>query len=131
MLGHIYHDSKDPESEPPKPKFYIVIGVCEDGSEFATVYINTDINPNVINAPDLVAVQREIDASGVFKFLNGVSFIDCSRTKNRLTSTHNRRVSDGHVTYKGTIPGDLLEEIKRLLRSSELMYEFYLEYFQI
>jgi hypothetical protein len=65
------------DTKPPKDKYFIIVGVTSDELALATVYINTDINPNIFRTQRLrdlhVTIPRDENP-----FLSWDSFVDCS-----------------------------------------------------
>lgn len=129
MLGNIYHDSFDCESTPPKPKFYIIIGVTDDLSEFATVYINSGININFISE-DLKALNLIIEQSK-YPFLDKDSFIDCSQIKTRVTIPFQLRLEKSEVRHKTMIDEKTLQLIKETVRNGGSILPYYIKKFNI
>lgn len=70
---------------PPKNKYYIVVGISENEVALGTVYINSEINPNIFNTPQLRGYHIPISAEE-YPFLKYDSFIDCSHIEERSVS---------------------------------------------
>lgn len=70
---------------PPKNKYYIVVGISENEVALGTVYINSEINPNIFNTPQLRGYHIPISAAQ-YPFLRYDSFIDCSHIEERAVS---------------------------------------------
>jgi hypothetical protein len=68
---------------PPKPKYYIIIGISEDKVALGTVFINSEINKHIFPTQKLkelhVLMPKEDNP-----FLDHDSYIDCSDIKERL-----------------------------------------------
>ncbi len=76
-------DIRDTESFHDKRKYSIIVGISDDCFYLGTVYINSEINPSAINAPELVALQYPIYPEK-YKFLKDISYVDCSDMKDRM-----------------------------------------------
>jgi len=63
---------------PPKIKRFIIVGYSSTSVLFATVYINTEINPFLFNTPELQALHLPIASFGR-DYLDHDSYIDCSQ----------------------------------------------------
>jgi len=79
-------DIRDPYSFDDKHKYSIIVGISEDKFTIATVFINSLINPNAINSPELVALQFGIKPSN-YPFLRTDSYVDCSQIIDRIQIT--------------------------------------------
>ena len=70
------------DTNPPKEKFFIIIGLTEDEVSLASVYINSEINMIVNYSSALMALHIPILADGC-DFLHHDSYVDCSRLEIR------------------------------------------------
>ena len=77
ILRVFVHDTK-----PPKTKMYIIVGFTTDKLVLGTVYINTEINPNIFNTPELRNEHLPIYKKNN-DFLNYDSYIDCTQIQER------------------------------------------------
>lgn len=66
----------------PKEKRFVIIGETPDHIALGTIYINSEINFNVIRTQDLRDLQFEVLAEGR-DYLDHDSYIDCSKIKLR------------------------------------------------
>jgi hypothetical protein len=53
-----------PDTKPPKPKRFIVVGLSRNSVLVATIYINTEINPNLFPTQDLRNLHFELKSGG-------------------------------------------------------------------
>ncbi len=72
----------DTTTIPPKKKFFIISAVCQEGISVATVFINTEINPNMFPTASLRALHFELHKISN-DFLTYDSFVDCSKLTDR------------------------------------------------
>lgn len=70
------------DTKPPKEKRIILVGVSYDKLFFATVFINSDINPNVFPTKELRDLNLPLTAVGR-EYLDHDSFADCSELVKR------------------------------------------------
>lgn len=66
------------DTNPPKEKRFIVVGITEDKLCLATVFINTEINTIINWSPELRALNIELKKEGR-EFLDWDSYVDCSK----------------------------------------------------
>jgi hypothetical protein len=71
------------DTTPPKIKLFVVLAVNETQTSVATLYINSDVNPNMFHNEELKRLHLPISFVK-YGFLSHDSFIDCSdlREKN-------------------------------------------------
>lgn len=67
-----------PETNPPKQKIRIVVGFSSDKVLVATVFINTDINPNKFPTEELQKLHLTLEKTN-YDYLDYDSFVDCSQ----------------------------------------------------
>lgn len=92
-IGRVFELFYDTLSRPPKPKISVVVGWANEESEFATVFINTSVNMNLINIPQLRALQFEIAPGNSYSYLRHNSFIDCSQIHTRFPDSCLRKLN--------------------------------------
>jgi hypothetical protein len=85
-------------TNPPKNKYYISIGISDNKIALGTVYINTEINPNISKTPQLRSYHIPIAASD-YPFLRYDSFIDCSNIQERLIADVESCITRGSPQY--------------------------------
>ena len=79
------------DTDPPKEKRFIVVGFSEDRLILATVFINTEINENVLWCQEL-EIQNLFFESAGREYLEYPSYIDCSKLVQRDYSEIERAV---------------------------------------
>lgn len=62
---------------PPKEKRFVILGINADGNYVGSVFINTNVNFNVINSQELLELQYPVK-NQPNDYLDHDSFIDCS-----------------------------------------------------
>ncbi|SDE72073.1 hypothetical protein [Epilithonimonas hungarica] len=66
------------DTDPPKKKYFFVLGMTENEVSIASFYVNSEINLNVNNNPVLVKYNIEINPSD-YPFLSYKSYLDCTK----------------------------------------------------
>jgi len=69
-------------TNPPKNKYYVVVGFSEDKVALGTVYINSEINPNIFRNERMRMLHIPL-SSADNPFLKWDSHIDCSNIQER------------------------------------------------
>lgn len=64
-------------TKPPKEKRFIILGVNDEGNYVGSVFINTNVNFNIINSQELLELQYPVK-NQPNDYLDHDSFIDCS-----------------------------------------------------
>lgn len=64
-------------TNPPKEKRFVILGVNENGDYVGFVFINTNVNFNIINSQELLDLQYPVKNKSN-DYLDHDSFIDCS-----------------------------------------------------
>lgn len=63
---------------PPKIKFFIILGIADDYCAVGTIYINTKINKNIYDTIETIDLQIPVSPKEC-PFLNHNSYIDCAK----------------------------------------------------
>jgi hypothetical protein len=66
------------DTNPPKVKYFIVVGLTQDGISLASVYINSEVNMIMNYSQELRALHLPLSADDC-NFLDHDSYVDCSR----------------------------------------------------
>ena len=64
-------------TRPPKEKRFVILGINEEGNYVGSVFINTNVNFNIINSQELLELQYPVK-NQANDYLDHDSFIDCS-----------------------------------------------------
>lgn len=70
------------DTNPPKHKYFFVLGLTDNQVSIASFYVNTDINLNINDNPVLVKYNIEINPSD-YPFLRHKSYVDCTKLVER------------------------------------------------
>jgi len=73
LIIHFFDDT----TSPPKNKFMVIVGSCDDDLVLATVYVNSRLNTTVLDI-DMQSLNIKIYANN-YSFLTQDSYIDCSK----------------------------------------------------
>lgn len=105
------------QTNPPKIKRFIILGRDSSNNYIGTIFINTDVNWNVINSQEILELQYPVKHSEN-EYLDNDSFIDCSK----LIKMEYEYVKNAIVEKPGCVLGkvkdDDLEIIYTLVKSS-------------
>jgi len=105
------------DTDPPKEKRLILVGASWDKLHFATVFINTAINPNIFTTQELVDLNYEIAADGC-DFLDYDCFVDCSKLKSRSTGWLQDILNSDPSRLLGTVSEDDMKKIRDRIKSA-------------
>lgn len=130
FVGRVFELYHDDQSEPPKPKMSVIVGVCEDQSGFGSVFINSGINPHKLT-DELMPLQYEIAAGKEFPFLKHNSVVDCSRLVQRFPSSISRDIIQGRGRLMGTIPSEHMAKIIKIIQNADPIPPYFIEYYGI
>ncbi len=64
-------------TNPPKEKRFVILGTNDKGDYVGSVFINSNINFNIINSQELLELQYPVKCQAN-SYLDYDSFIDCS-----------------------------------------------------
>jgi len=105
-------------TNPPKDKYYIIIGFSSDMVALGTVYINSDINPNIFRNERMRALHIPLSIADN-PFLKWDSHIDCSNIHERSTSDVQSCVtSGGNYGYCASLSDNTLKRVITTLDNS-------------
>jgi hypothetical protein len=105
------------DTNPPKEKRLILVGVSWDKLHFASVFINTDINPNIFTSQELIDLNYEMKVENC-DFLDHDSFADCSKLKGRPASWLHKLVKDDPNRILGMVSEEDLNGIRERIKSA-------------
>lgn len=83
-LGDVLYLFVD-DTNPPKKKYFFVLGVTDDQISLASFYVNSNINLNINDNPVLMKYNIELNPFD-YPFLQYVSYIDCTKMIERNKS---------------------------------------------
>lgn len=103
----------------PKPKFkrFVVIGKDANDNLIGVVFINSNINFNVINNPELERLQHKIEKSDN-TFIEWESSVDCSKIVLIPYNTVKTELLKDLSNVLGNVKTDDLQKIVTLVKSS-------------
>ncbi len=93
------------ETNPPKQKIRIVVGFSNDKVLVATLFINTEINPNVFPTEELRKLHLVFEKSRC-EYLDHDSFVDCSQ------------LHENPTVVSGEVANTDLENIKNIIKNA-------------
>jgi hypothetical protein len=103
-------------TKPPKDKYYVVVGISDDKIALGTVYINSEINPNLFTNTNLKKLHISLSATDN-PFLKRDSFIDCSSINERLIADVQSCITSGDTKYGyvSHLPTDTMQTVNTTL----------------
>ena len=96
---------------PPKIKRFIITGFSRDKISVATVFINSEINPNVFPTSYLQSLHIELEAEGR-EYLDHNSFVNCSDVKEEKYEDLKTALENNPYCNIGTVSDEDLKNIK-------------------
>lgn len=102
---------------PPKEKRLILIGCSFDKLYFASVFINTEINPHIFHTQELIDLNYEMKCNDR-DFLDNDSFADCSSIKKRDSKWLHDIINIQPERVLGNISDDDMIAIRKLIKSA-------------
>jgi hypothetical protein len=107
-----------PDTTPPKIKFLLVVSIDGDKISIASLFINTDINPNVFNTPVLQSLQYLVKQDKNH-FMDHNSYADCSKITPRNYSDIFGLVKKEPSCHLGQINDEDFKNIRSLLKATK------------
>lgn len=107
-----------PDTTPPKIKLIIIVAIEDEHILAATLFINSEVNPDVISSPELQALQHKLFADK-YDFLKHDSFIDCSALRERSINSLEQLMSTATDSFLGTLDETDFPAVKKLLISAK------------
>jgi hypothetical protein len=118
------------DTNPPKIKYYVIIGFTNDKLALGTVYINSDINPNKFTNAELIDLHIPILVSEL-AFIDHDSFIDCSQIVERNVAAIKDLLIKDPNCHKGNLGESKLKSIFQKLKSARTISKKTKEKFRI
>lgn len=107
----------DNSTTPPKIKRFIVVGVSDDKVIFATVFINTDINPHLFPTQELKNLHLPLDAAGRV-YLEHNSFADCSQILEKPVAEIQKAYEKDMTSHLGDLSDEDLKAVKKIIKET-------------
>lgn len=107
-----------PDTTPPKIKFLLIVGLEDGKALLATVFINTEINPNVFNTPELQKLQLELTKLKC-PYLGHDSYADCSKIRERNYIDILELIKKTPSSHLGQLNEDDFQKVKSLIKTSK------------
>lgn len=90
------------DTNPPKEKRFIIVGIDTDGVELAAVYINSKVNLLCNHSQELIELQHYLPAKGR-EYLNHDSFVDCAKLYLKDKAQLNQSILDSPTVVIGQV----------------------------
>ncbi|QPH41604.1 hypothetical protein [Pedobacter endophyticus] len=105
------------DTNPPKEKRFILIGQSYDKLMFASIYINSEINPNVFHSAELRSLNVELIAADR-EYLDHDSYADCSMIFKRNADWLLHLIKSDPSKIIGELSAEDLKEISSRIKSA-------------
>lgn len=106
------------DTHPPKEKRLILVGISYDKLLFASVFINSEVNTNVFNSQELLALNLVLEAKDR-EYLDHNSHVDCSEIKKRDAKWLYQLVLEKPERVLGEVSEIDLQQIKLRIKSAK------------
>jgi hypothetical protein len=112
------------DTTPPKIKYLVVISVDPDKFYFSTIFVNTEVNPNVFNTVELQNLQHYIEVKNC-PFVETNCYADCSKIKERSHAEVTAYITKYPDAHLGQLPEDDFNKIRALLTNASTIPPFF------
>ena len=107
----------DASTNPPKLKISVIIGFDSQNLFMASVYINSEINPNIFRSPQARKQHLELDAT-TRDYLDHTSYVDCSKFRVRDASLIKKLITDDPNVHIGELSSSYLTDVLDKIKNS-------------
>ncbi len=104
-------------TNPPKEKIFVILGLDNAGHFIGAVFINTNVNFYIINNQELLDLQYPIKCCE-HNFLKYDSFIDCSKLMKFEFQYIKEKLIENPGCMLGTLKKDTIDVIIELVKKS-------------
>jgi len=99
------------DTNKPKEKYFVVVAESIDSISLASVYINSEINPNLFRTAKLKELHIPISKQDC-TFLKWDSFVDCSQLHEKNKIQLSTLLNELNISpYMGTMPIEIFNRI--------------------
>lgn len=105
------------DTNPPKEKRFIIVGESYDHLYVACVFINSEINENVLRTEALKEMNIPFQAQQ-YEFLDHDSYVDCSSIQPRDKSWLKELVQKEPQRVLGTVSEYHLKEMRKVIKNA-------------
>lgn len=102
---------------PPKEKYFVILGILDDKTLLGVIFINTNINFNILNTVELKLLQYPVNEKQ-YDFLAHNSFIDCSQIYEQSYTEIIEKLIEKPQNIVGELNDEDLERVIELVKSS-------------
>lgn len=106
------------DTNPPKVKFFIVIGMTDDRVSLASLYINSEVNMIKNYSQELIDLHLPLLTNDC-DFLDHDSFVDCSQLQERNREHIYQNILNSPGAFVGTLKPEQLVTIKNRVISAK------------
>lgn len=105
------------DTNPPKIKRFVIIGINEGVALVGYLFINTSINPNVFRTEDLKKLHLPLSKDGR-PYIDYDSFLDCSHIYEMSIEKLEDVFSQDYETYLDQVSDDDMAQIRELIKAA-------------
>ena len=105
------------DTNPPKQKRFILVGQSYDKLLFASIFINSEINPNVFPTQELKDLNLQLIASER-DYLDHDSYADCSNMQKRSAEWLLKIIGEDPSRVIGEVSDADMKEIRTRIKSA-------------
>lgn len=105
------------DTNPPKYKYFFVLGISQDQISLASFYVNSVVNLNVNNNPELVKYNVEIRQED-YPFLDYNSYLDCTKMSVKDKSEFDAIVRNRPEAVIYNLLPEQLDFFRKIIRES-------------
>lgn len=105
------------DTNPPKEKRFVLVGQSYDKLIFASIFINSEINPNVFPTQELRDLNLELTA-GERPYLSHDSYADCSSIYKRDADWLLTIIGEDPAKIIGEVSGSDLKDIREKIKAA-------------
>ena len=108
------------DTHPPKEKYFIVIAFSLENIAVATVYINSEINPNLFKTEELKNFHLQLRVSD-YTFLKHNAFVDCTQLHEKTYAELLVLLQSFPATHVGILTEADYQQIRVSLKATRLI----------
>ena len=105
-------------TNPPKVKRLIIVGFDTEKVLFATVLINSEINPKVFPSKELQDLHIGLDSTGR-EYLSHFSFVDCSNLIEQDINSIKNQLSESPDMHLGCLSNEDLNSVQAKIKEAK------------
>jgi hypothetical protein len=114
-IGTVIRSYQD-DTYPPKVKFWIVVGISEDGVGLASVLINSNVHPFILRNPVLSDAQYLLEPDSR-ELVDYTCFADCSHIREKGLTEIQQLLDKKPHYVRGFLYPEEIDAVLKLIRN--------------